>query len=1230
MGFETNEIIAAMPGVLSLAAAGQMDLARTSDIASNILTGFQLNATETMRVVDVMAKTMTTSNTNIEQLGYAMKYVAPVAASLNVSIEETSAAVAKLSDAGIQGEMAGTQLRAMMLRLVNPSREMTNVMDKLGIKISDAAGNVLPFTTIIGQFEESFKRLTEAQRVEVAGTIAGQEAASGFLTLISNGKSALDSYAGSLQNAGGTAQKIADTQMDTLNGSIQELTSALEAVGITIGDKFAPAVRAIAVGMTDLLLGFNNMNPVLQSAIIAFAAASTAALGLAAAIGAVTIALRGLGVGFPLIGAISLAVGALVAGITALVTANNEAEESTRKFAEAKRALNEELNRSPLNRTVDDLKKLQEQEKELTKLLDERASVQQRMNEIQAAASRGEATLEMDKEIYKLNESLEEFDEKLKGLGFENFEVATAKAKEMGEAIESSVPALMELQRAELQEAAALQERVTSMERLSKRYHELSGLQSVDQAQKQELVQIAEVMKKQYPQLNAHLDEQGRLQIVNIDNIDKLIASERSLADTTINASLASVKAWETQAEAQRESIEAQIKNLEKLAQALAAVSNVPAPMIDVSGTELGNALDLDKSRLKANVDKELNELYGEQNKAQVTLGKLAGLRAGLEDGNLNEFKSRVSGPGVDLSSPKKTGGKKEKKGGKSPEELAAEARKKAYDAEIASIRYLAEMYDWSADRQITAYKKVQTNHKQHLAASVEDNRSTLLQIKRLQEDSVKARFDASTDFIAKEEQRLTDAGKRESDVANAKIAMWERLRGRYAKNTEFYKQADEQVRAERKRLAQAKYEDSSVWIDKEEQRMRDAGKTEEAITEMKLASWERIRDRHQKDSEYYKRADEQAAQERRQLLEDQYDSSDEWITREERRMRDSGRTEEEIAQMKIAAWTRTRDRYVKGTELYKRADEELYQSRKELVEETEELAEKALDDQKRRIDEARNAELKSIEDRKKAFMDEHDAKIRAIDDQLVLFRELIVDEDYETQLAKKRARLAELQSAVGPDGIKEREALAEEIERMELERQRELQKRGLENQKQSLQDEKSQRESAFEREKSDAEAKYDALKSAFDNFSGNVQSIESAISAFRIQSNTQTNATILSDLDTFVASYNAKMAQLTTVKSGAASTSPAGRVAENSALSSFGLGGNLTFNQNHIASLFRLLDAPTISPKLERNSSVSTHVTNHIDMSVSGVTLTDKADVATLYDERDRVSHRLQAKGVK
>ncbi|MFL1677757.1 hypothetical protein, partial [Paenibacillus dendritiformis] len=159
-----------------------------------------------------------------------------------------------------------------------------------------------------------------------------------------------------------------------------------------------------------------------------------------------------------------------------------------------------------------------------------------------------------------------------------------------------------------------------------------------------------------------------------------------------------------------------------------------------------------------------------------------------------------------------------------------------------------------------------------------------------------------------------------------------------------------------------------------------------------------------------------------------------------------------------------------------------------------------------------------------------YDERIKEIDRLIAKEAELNADADYETKLAEKRARLALLESAVGPDGLKERDDILKEIERMELEHARELRKRELENEKQAYQDEKSQREQAFDRERADVEAKYDALKAAFEDFGGDVRTIESAISDFRVQSNEETNALILSNLDDFVREYNAKLSEIQAV----------------------------------------------------------------------------------------------------
>jgi len=135
-GFETNEIISAMPGMLDMAAASGLELADAADIASNIMSGFNMEASEAGRVADFLAKTAASANTDVHQLGSAMSYAAPLASELGISAEETAAAIGFMSDAGIQGTRAGTALRGGLTRLVKPSKEAQGVMNRLVLKCS--------------------------------------------------------------------------------------------------------------------------------------------------------------------------------------------------------------------------------------------------------------------------------------------------------------------------------------------------------------------------------------------------------------------------------------------------------------------------------------------------------------------------------------------------------------------------------------------------------------------------------------------------------------------------------------------------------------------------------------------------------------------------------------------------------------------------------------------------------------------------------------------------------------------------------------------------------------------------------------------------------------------------------------------------------------------------------------------------------------------------------------
>ncbi|WP_339194564.1 phage tail tape measure protein [Paenibacillus sp. FSL P4-0176] len=1230
-GFKTKEIMEAMPGVLSLAAAGQMEIARTADIASNILTGFRLSADQTSSVVDVLAKAMTSSNTNIEQLGYAMKYVAPIAASLGMSIEEAAASVGELSNAGIQGEMAGTQLRAMLLRLATPTKEAQFYMDKLGVTTKDAAGNILPFANIIGQFETSFKKLTQSQQAQVAASIAGTEAASGFLTLISTGQSQLESFTEELENSGGAADQLAKTQMDTLKGSIEEFKSAMEAVAITIGDKFAPTVRQVTDLVTGLMLSFNNLSPSTQNAIVAFVAMSSIVAGGTVAVYALRTALIALQVAFPPLLAASLAIGAVAAATAYFRGKTDEAVVSAQQFAQAQEEVNQALGKSPLTRTVQEVQDLQDRTEKLNVVLEERAVLQERLNEIETLQSEGLGTPQLVNELFEINDQLAEMDQKLRDMGFDGVEQAQLKLEQMKDTIDESVPALLKMKDAEITDLAAKYQKVEAMEKLTAKYKELSSAQTLDASQKQELINTTEQLKKQYPDLNALQDESGRITIKNIDIIEDHISAERSFIDMSAKAANAYLTHLEAMAKANKASVEAQIKNFEALARAMSAVSkaNNTNPMFKNKVTGIGgvSANPTFENFANGGVDEQLTGLYDKQNIATQNLLEVQRAKDSLTSGEA--FKP-VSGGGIDLSKPEKekkakTAKAKKEKKGKSDAELAAEARKKAFDAEMATVRYQADMYDWSAEKQIDAYNKVASKHKQHLKETVEDQRTLNLQIKRLQEDSVKSR-----------------------------------------------------------------YEFSAEWIDKDQRRMEESGKTEVQMATAKLSAWTRVRDRYKKDSEQYKKADEQVYQSKKELTRQleaeerkQYQASSEWITKEERRMDDSGKTEQEILKMKLEAWTRVRDRYKKDSELYKQADEQVYQTRKALLQQTQKETETLLKKQKTAVNDAKKAELAAIDARKKAFVDAQNEKIKAIDDLIKKEQEANNDADYETELAKKRARVDLLSTAVSPEGIKERNDLIAEIERMQLEHSRDLRKRDLEDQKDKLEDEKSEQEKAFDDEKTATEARYDALAQAFEEHGNDVKLIESAVQDFRVNASKEANDQILTDLDTFVSQYQSKMSSVSNLtgnsqqaldlqeynanKDAYNAAKAAGNKTEMQRLSqrnqairdlykidkdtgkmdSFDVGGvvpgapgqpmqavvhgeEAIFNRHQLNNLFRLLEVPKLTLKPEQAPAPAAQVTNHIDLSTDTVVLEDKADMDMYNNGKERLARSLQRLGMK
>jgi len=283
-GFKTKAIQATIPGMLNLASAGGIDLGRASDISSNILTGFGLEPKEMDMVGDVLTNTFTTSNTTLESLGNTMKYAAPVAKSLGASLEEAAAMAGKLGDAGIQGEMAGTTLRAVMLRLSAPSTKAAEALKDLGVKTSDAQGNMRRFPEILADLNKATANMSEAQRAAYIKTIFETEAMSGAMVLMEQaGSGALEKYVESLKKRG-TAEETARKQTDNLTGDYKALTSAIESVNITIYKQLEPSIRWLTKTATqwiDAMEKWISQNPLVSKTLIFL---SSAFAGIASSI----------------------------------------------------------------------------------------------------------------------------------------------------------------------------------------------------------------------------------------------------------------------------------------------------------------------------------------------------------------------------------------------------------------------------------------------------------------------------------------------------------------------------------------------------------------------------------------------------------------------------------------------------------------------------------------------------------------------------------------------------------------------------------------------------------------------------------------------------------------------------------------------------------------------------------------------------------------------------------
>ncbi|HDR7872373.1 TPA: phage tail tape measure protein [Bacillus mobilis] len=258
-GFEVNDIIGAMPGIIAASEAAQEDMAMTSETVAAALNAFGMEAKESSHIADVLSQSANQSAAGILDMQYSFKYAAPVAKMLGISLEQLSAATGIMADAGIKGEMAGTALRASLLRLSDPPKSAQKALDALGVTITDSGGKMKPFHEIIGKIGDATKDMGNAQKAAALSNIFGTEAVSGMLAVVNAGPDKLQKLTQGLKDSGGAAADTAKKMQDNLNGSLNQLSGSFETLQISVGNALIPMIRVIADGLGMLTDAFNAL-----------------------------------------------------------------------------------------------------------------------------------------------------------------------------------------------------------------------------------------------------------------------------------------------------------------------------------------------------------------------------------------------------------------------------------------------------------------------------------------------------------------------------------------------------------------------------------------------------------------------------------------------------------------------------------------------------------------------------------------------------------------------------------------------------------------------------------------------------------------------------------------------------------------------------------------------------------------------------------------------------------
>lgn len=301
-GWDAQQMVDGLSGIMLLASASGESLASTSDIVTDALTAFGLKASDSGRFADVLAAASNSANTNVSMLGESFKYVAPVAGAMGYSVEDVSVALGLMANSGIKASQAGTSLRTAITNMAAPTSNMTAVMKEYGISLTDADGNMLSFAEIMGVLRDRMGGLDEATQAAAASQLFGKEAMSGMLAIINAAPEDFNKLTEAINNSSGTTEEMAAIMNDNAAGAMAMLSSAINVLFTNLSEFLIPAFTEIVRKATEVVNWFNQLDAGTQQLILTIA-------GIAAVVGPVLI----------VVGKIVSAIGTIASGIGGLI-----------------------------------------------------------------------------------------------------------------------------------------------------------------------------------------------------------------------------------------------------------------------------------------------------------------------------------------------------------------------------------------------------------------------------------------------------------------------------------------------------------------------------------------------------------------------------------------------------------------------------------------------------------------------------------------------------------------------------------------------------------------------------------------------------------------------------------------------------------------------------------------------------------------------------------------------